>query len=430
MRSTRPAFTERELLFVHQIRPSRKWWRRVRAAVRAAVRRPHARQPLSSQGSQRTPYNELVISDLILTHFSAVGRYMQCSVSYCSIFLVVDLLRNTRIVFEPREANVRQESCDDFVFLNATTLFAYNWPALSLFRLFPEDGRAEKIVVRLPHNRPGVLVFTEIRGTNVEDKPFLFKSPGAHRIQLARLDVDEARVEVDCELESPAENCVYGLSADGRFVYAFNHHDLHALHVLDVAEKKWAKRKLSGEIDPTLHPTGLVCSSDHAYFFGRKLDPALLEYHCCGGYLPQTPVYRCSFEELEWRELPVGIDRLEQLAPIVNAESGGDDGLLLLARPDRHTSRIHRLLFRTPDSLLRLSVDALRRSRLDWRGSKGFHAIMSRQPAASVLPSVYPNMQPIPRVTAEKSPVYRRELADRRLVSRLRSLFSFGRLRD
>ncbi|KAI6241883.1 hypothetical protein M3Y99_00290900 [Aphelenchoides fujianensis] len=57
--------------------------------------------------------------------------------------------------------------------------------------------------------------------------------------------------------------------------------------------------------------------------------------------------------------------------------------------------RVH--AWTTPDSLVRLAVDALRRHNLDVVGKEEFHAVMNG-PCKSVFPSFYAGMTPIPRL--------------------------------
>ncbi|KAI6241846.1 hypothetical protein M3Y99_00286800 [Aphelenchoides fujianensis] len=109
-------------------------------------------------------------------------------------------------------------------------------------------------------------------------------------------------------------------------------------------------------------------------------------------------VFRLDLRQFAWTKLHRVCNTIRRISAIVGPESGEAGGLLLLNR-DEGTWRmeVFRLLFQTPDSLVRLAVDALRRHNLDVVGKKEFHSVM-KGPCKGVFPLLYAGMTPIPRL--------------------------------
>ncbi|KAI6221940.1 hypothetical protein M3Y99_01520300 [Aphelenchoides fujianensis] len=379
-------------------RPSRKW-----------------RQENSAEGSESgalllhrrlNPYNEFCYKESPVIRFSPDGRLAFLFSESYMLLHVVDLLRNTRIVFKANDAS-GMGVCD-FAVVNPTTVIANQPQSVWLFRLDVESATFETIELEALRDAGLSYVFTEIRGTGVELNRAVLNQRWGTELRFVRLNVDAARLEVDAVVEVEGAHD-YRLSADGRRLYGLSIHyqELNALDVYDIEQKKWSTRKLAGDVGQR-EDCSFAWANDRVFLsgydeveggrphlpFGLKAEPCTSR--CRGGY----SVFGLNLREGEWTKLPIVADHVRRISAIVD-ESGEASGLLVMNEDESDTSNwrmeVYRLLFRTPDSLVRIAVDALRRHNLDVAGKEGFHELMNGA-CKGVLPSLYAGMTPIPRL--------------------------------
>ncbi|KAI6241757.1 hypothetical protein M3Y99_00296100 [Aphelenchoides fujianensis] len=322
--------------------------------------------------SRTTPFNSFICSRPEKFRWSADGRFFY-AVWKDRRLVVLDLVLNTQKEFTSKSPF--SGDIQDFVVVDPLTVVANTWEGLYLFRLNDEAATFESIKLELPDPfrwHTSTLVFTEILGTSGELKRAVLEDGLGEVFVVARLDVRKGRVHVEADgfLEIGMYDtwAAYHLSEDGRFFYSLN----------------W---RYPGGLSTERPSSTLSWSKKHAYFWTfNPSDPT-----------HRWLVYRCDFARLRWEKLPIRPTELHWVSAITNEESGEDEGLLLLCLPRRGQPEVHRRLFKTPDSLVHLAVDALRRHNLDVVGKEEFHAVISQPPFKDLFPPLYANMQPIPR---------------------------------
>ncbi|KAI6241914.1 hypothetical protein M3Y99_00294500 [Aphelenchoides fujianensis] len=365
--------------WVYQVRPSTKELveeRQQAAATPSSITLPT---------KLKVPYSQFLYEDMRKLKLSPDGRYAYFFRCWPEGLVVVDLLRNVRSAFHPTGAPLRLPK--DFLIVNPTTIVVLDHARVLLLRLSVEENTYDAVV--LQHRTLPLLpayVFTEISGTNVELKRATAERAPTSRVHFVRLNVDAARLQVGRE-ERTDRPLVHRLSEDGRSLYAIDLDRPTILCVFDLEQQTWSSSKLKGDIDgtPSWRDGRLAWGDECVYFWGRFDSD-------------QFSVFRCNLERLQWENLPFTMDPSDRLLPLVNAETGGEDGLLIVRCDEEQKNvEIYRLLLNTPDSLLRLCVDVLRKTRIDGDGELGFHAVMTSECGRKILPTIYSNMTPIPR---------------------------------
>ncbi|KAI6243149.1 hypothetical protein M3Y99_00138300 [Aphelenchoides fujianensis] len=275
----------------------------------------------------------------------------------------------------------------DFAVVSPMAIFVLEPHALWLFRLNVEGGTFETIELeRRPDSWP-VYVFTEISGRGIELKQVALNQCYSTEIRFVRLDVDAARLKVDA-VEQLAAARDYRLTSDGRLLYGLptSSKELDTLHVFDIQQRKWSTKQLSGEVG-RLEGCAFAWTKDRVFLAGYEEADAECRYS----------VFRLDLRQLAWTKLPIVADSIRRISAIVDEESGEAVGLVVMNEDESgEKMEVFRLLYRTPDSLVRLAVDALRRHNLDVVGKEEFHAVMNG-PCKSVFPSLYAGMTPILR---------------------------------
>ncbi|KAI6243222.1 hypothetical protein M3Y99_00146500 [Aphelenchoides fujianensis] len=370
--------------WVHQVRPS--------ATDLAGKPQQVTATPFGSPSTllmeRGDSYNHFFYKDMRKLKLSRDGRYAYFFRCWPEGLVVVDLLRNVRTAFHSTGEPLRLPK--DFLVVNPTTIVVLDHAAVLLLRLSAEENTYDAVVLQHRTLPPlPAYVFTEISGTNVELKQATAERAPTSRVHFVRLNVDAARLHVDRE-ERTDRPLVHHLSEDGRSLYAIDLEQPATLCVSDLEQQTWSSTELTGDIDAThsWHDGQLVWSDECVYFWGRSRNSSSCE----------ISTYRCDLEQLQWKEMPLTMDRNDQLLPLGNAETGGNDGLTIV-RCDEEQKKveIYRLLLKTPGPLLRLCVDALRKTQINVKAEHGFHAVMTSECGRKILPSIYPNMTPRPR---------------------------------
>ncbi|KAI6233124.1 hypothetical protein M3Y99_00947900 [Aphelenchoides fujianensis] len=365
--------------------------------------------PLESEDSlaaKRSPWltlsgpfgltTEWGVSDLRL---SPDGRYAFCFSYGVRRFVVLDLVRHTQLAFHSKERE--RTIIQDFAVISPSMIVALQVDSLRLIRLDVESGTFEWLGWGRRPGRATAFVFKEIRGRNVHLKQAVLNCSESERISFIRLDIDRGQLEEMWTERPNFTSTSYRLSEDGRSLYAISRADLSRLHVYDIKSGTWSWMNLTGDI-PRFHQGLFYFSSpEHAYFAGRVPFGK-----------PRHSIFCCDLDRLEWKHLSImTAHELLHIASFVD-EEGEHNGMMLVEKNTRDNQlEFHRFLYRqalqfirpltvvcrTPDSLLRLAVDALRRSHIGVKRPLGFHRIMSTECGKKILPSAYPDMQPIPR---------------------------------
>ncbi|KAI6241807.1 hypothetical protein M3Y99_00301500 [Aphelenchoides fujianensis] len=356
-------------------------------------------QKLLLQKEERDPCNEFCLKGRNTVRYSPDGRYAYVIFDQNPRVCVVDLVRNSQTIFKAK-ASFEMEAFD-FVVVNATTIIAFDLNgSLLLFRLSTKDGTFERVELERKNDPWAffVYVITEIKGTGVELKQAVLQGARTANLRFIRVNVDQGSSKVYAELHTASPDATHKLSEDGRLLYAASTHDLRTLHTFDVQKRSWTTSKLAFDVKQ-LRSYPIVWSRKHAYFAAFEEE---------GENRGRNSVFRLDLERREWKRLPIAVDKCVLVSPITNAESGEDEGLLIPKQNCEHgATKVYRVLLKTPDSLLRLAVDALREFNLDVVGKEEFHTVMANEWGKKVLPAVYPNMKPIPRFFAEENKTLR-----------------------
>ncbi|KAI6243155.1 hypothetical protein M3Y99_00139100 [Aphelenchoides fujianensis] len=176
------------------------------------------------------------------------------------------------------------------------------------------------------------------------------------------------------------------LGCDGRLLFGLPTYsrELDTLHVFDIEQRAWSTKQLTGELEGCT----FAWAEDRVFLSGYEEVDGECRYS----------VSCLDLQQLAWTKLPIVADSIRCISAIVDEESGEAVGLVVMNEDESGGKmKVFRLLFRTPDSLVRLAVDALRRHNLDVVGKEEFHAVMNG-PCKSVFPSLYAGMTPILRL--------------------------------
>ncbi|KAI6230673.1 hypothetical protein M3Y99_01037700 [Aphelenchoides fujianensis] len=352
--------------------------------------------PVRRNGEPLPEYNQFFYSAINKIAFSPCTRYMYGFWHRHSRFVVVDLLRNTQIVFKSPE-RVRLV-IEHFVVVGPTLVIAAETKALWLVRLNPEDGSFRLIELEGDLGQSPVYVFTEIRGRGVDVRRAIVN--GNQRMRFVRLDVDAGRLQVDGEDEMDDRDCSFGLSPDGRRLYAVSRNSLTRLHVFDMTSRRWSERPIAGDLQREVNvgPRTSTNGKWNIWDFAWTGDRVYLQTCKVVDGLLRFALLSTELERPQWESLSIMSTRFLHIAPMRSEESGEEDGVAIVWTSWHHDEMIvYRLFRKTPVPLLQSAIDALRNSNLDVTGIEGFHAVMGGNFGKTVLPSVFPNMTPIPR---------------------------------
>ncbi|KAI6243201.1 hypothetical protein M3Y99_00144000 [Aphelenchoides fujianensis] len=329
-------------------------------------------------------YNEFCSKGEPVMRFSPDGRLAYLLFENAMQLHVVDLIRNCQMHRVQKPLDVF-----DFVVVSPTAIVVLETYALWLFRLDVENGTFEAIELERQPDYSVNYIVTEIRGTHVAFRSTVLQQyysyPSEHRF--VRLNVDEARLTVDA-VEPLTVDLDLHLTADGRWLYGLpiQPKNPDSLHVFDMERRTWSTKKLTGEIG-RLDGGLFAWAEDRVFFYCCQVMDNEWRYF----------LFELDLRQLAWTKLPIVVDKFCRISAIVDEESGEAAGLLVLDK-DKSTDQtdVYRLLFRTPDSLVRLAVDALRHHNLDVVGKEEFHNVMNG-PCKNVFPLLYAGMTPIPR---------------------------------
>ncbi|KAI6227562.1 hypothetical protein M3Y99_01243000 [Aphelenchoides fujianensis] len=221
------------------------------------------------------------------------------------------------------------------------------------------------------HLRPSY-VLTEITGDEANVKHAVIQWRWeCTELHFCRLHLDDARLDVDWTepMEDP-ENVVYNLE-----------------------EKTWTTKGMSGYSFQSYGSFEAFRSTENVYFLTREeqdyppydKDPSMAYAH------------RCNLKEAKWEILRVDATDMLEIAPLVNAESGEDEGFLAVSYETVEGQyRVDRYLFNTVDSLERLAMDAFRKHNMNAKGDFNFHFFLNETtPGKKILPSMYSGMKPL-----------------------------------
>ncbi|KAI6233125.1 hypothetical protein M3Y99_00948000 [Aphelenchoides fujianensis] len=262
----------------------------------------------------------------------------------------------------------------DFAVVSPTELLVLEYYDLWLCRLDVESRTLKRILVEEREDQNPTYVFTEISGTHVDVK---------------RTVLNHYNSSEDAGGYEMRDDHDYRLSADGRWLFglSLDSAELDTLHVFDIERKEWSAKKVTGEIG-RLQDRLFAWAEDRVFLCGYEEVSKKRRYY----------VFCLDLRQLAWTKVPLVAENVRQISAIVDEESGKADGLLIVNEDEKNKKmEIYRLLYRTPDSLVRLAVDALRRHNLNVVGEQEFHSVMNG-PCKGALPSLYAGMTSIPRL--------------------------------
>ncbi|KAI6242114.1 hypothetical protein M3Y99_00251700 [Aphelenchoides fujianensis] len=323
--------------------------------------------------------------------YSWDGRYAYCLCKKLSELLIIDFVRQAQLLLKPKESSF-DGTIGEFLLVNATTIVALGEGGLWLLRMHVEAAEFEAIQLAA-HDSAPAYVFTEIAGTGVDvQQAVLQLHSSSAQLRFCRLHVDDARLDVDwTEPVEGAEN-FFQLSKDGRSLFGISTKEYDVLHVYDVKQKTCTSREMGGCVydhdDHWIAPEAFR-SAESVYVLTFEEEEYPPHYSCAA--------YRCNLQDAKWERLWIDTYRMGPVAPLVNAESGEDEGLLGV-RLDGWEGRqeVDRYLFNTVDSLERLAMDAFRKHNMNVKGDFNFQFFLNETtPGKKILPSMYPNMKPL-----------------------------------
>ncbi|KAI6230543.1 hypothetical protein M3Y99_01054500 [Aphelenchoides fujianensis] len=325
-----------------------------------------------------------------IDRYSRDGRYAYCLCKEASELVIIDFVRHAQLLLKPRESF--EGSVGEFLLVNLTTIVALGGGGLWLLRMHVEVGEFEALQLAA-HDSAPAYVLTEIAGKQVDVKRAVLQLRSkSSQLRFGRLHVDDARLDVDwTEPVDGAEN-FFQLSKDGRSLFGISTKEYDLLFVYDLEQKACTTRELAGYVhdhDEHWIPDEAVRSAEHVYVLTFE------EYKYPPGYT--CVAYRCNLQEARWEWLPIYTRQMGPVAPLVNAESGEDEGLLGV-RLDGWEGRqeVDRYLFNTVDSLQLLAMDAFRKHHMNVKGDLNFHFFLNETtPGKKIFPSLYPNMKPL-----------------------------------
>ncbi|KAI6233183.1 hypothetical protein M3Y99_00944100 [Aphelenchoides fujianensis] len=281
-----------------------------------------------------------------IDRYSRDGRYAYCLCKELSELLVVDFVRHAQLLLKPTQSF--EGSVAEFLLVNSTTIVALGERGLWLLRLHAEDGEFETIQLAA-HDAAPTYVLTEIAGKEVDVRQAVLQLRStSSQLRFGRLHVDDARLDVDwTESVDGAEN-FFQLSKDGRSLFGISTKEYDVLYVYDIEQKTCSTREMAGYVhdhDEHWIPDEAFRSAENVY-------------------------------DAKWERLPIYTRQMGPVAPLVNAESGEDEGLLGV-RLDGWEGRqeVDRYLFNTVDSLQLLAMDAFRKHHMKVKGDLNFHTL-------------------------------------------------------
>ncbi|KAI6242212.1 hypothetical protein M3Y99_00262400 [Aphelenchoides fujianensis] len=305
--------------------------------------------------------------------------------------------RDGRYAYSPVQEALRpQESFEgsigEFLLLNATTIVALGEGGLWLLRMHVGDAEFEAIQLAA-HDSAPTYVLTEITGTGVDVKHAVLQLHShSAELHFCRLHVEDARLDVDWTERTEDPDKFFQLSKDGRSFFGISTKEYDVLHVYDIEQKTCTSREMAGcvyEHDEHWIAPETFRSVESVYVLTFEEEEYPPHYSCTA--------YRCNLQEAKWERLWIDTYQMGPVAPLVNAESGEDVGLLgvrLDGWDGKH--RVDRYLFNTVDSLERLAIDAFRKHNMNVKGDFNFHFFLNETtPGKKILPSMYPNMKPL-----------------------------------
>ncbi|KAI6189346.1 hypothetical protein M3Y99_01939900 [Aphelenchoides fujianensis] len=288
------------------------------------------------------------------TRYSRDGRYACCLCEHLSELLIVDFVRHAQLLLKPKSPF--SGTVDEFVLVNPTTMVAigergetfHDERGLWLLRMHVEEGAFETIKLA-EHEAVPAYVLTEITGKNVDVKHVVIQRQWMSRtIRFCRLHVDKARLDVDWTERAEDAGQFFQLSKDGRSLFGISTEEYDVLYVYDIEQKTCSTREMAGYVhdhDEHWIPDEAFRSAENVY-------------------------------DAKWERLPIYTRQMGPVAPLVNAESGEDEGLLGV-RLDGWEGRqeVDRYLFNTVDSLQLLAMDAFRKHHMKVKGDLNFHTL-------------------------------------------------------
>ncbi|KAI6238788.1 hypothetical protein M3Y99_00660900 [Aphelenchoides fujianensis] len=319
-----------------QMSAGAKYWRRWRPVEYSP---PRARPPLKRRklsGADRDQkevdepfvYNAPDLKGLI--RCSPDGRYVYSFVDSVDL-LIIDLYRSMQKVLKP--AVEWGGSLEDFVVVNPNAIFllvsgrrcvrgalgCYK----ALYRLrFSDDGDVYEctLVSHTGESLSWTIVFSQITGRQVDVKQAVLGSRGD--LAFYHVDVDEPRaIEQSGDIELPENTRFVGrLSENGRKFYAMGE-DPKVLHVYWLNEKAWTEAVLNTDAMQSNFVIDKCFWTANTLY--AKVDP---KEHSPKDFL----LFRCDLKQKRWEEMAVDAEDLEHIFPLVNSESGEEDGILLL----------------------------------------------------------------------------------------------------
>ncbi|KAI6227548.1 hypothetical protein M3Y99_01241300 [Aphelenchoides fujianensis] len=320
------------------------------------------------------------------------GRYAYCLCKKFSELLIVDFVRQAQLFLKPKQSSF-DGSIGEFLLVNPTTIVALGEGGLWLLRMHVEDESFEMIQLAA-HNSAPAYVLTEVTGTGVDVKQAVLQLHLKNdELRFGRLHVNDARLEVDwTKPVEDAEN-FFQLSKDGRSLFGVSAKEYDVLRVYDIEQKSCNTRGLAGRVPRNNDEWEVPCqafrSVQHVYVLTFEEDIYPPYYTC--------DAYRCNLQEAKWEMLWADVGEVHRIVPLVNAESGEDEGFLIVrSRGFKGGYNVERYLFNTVDSLEHLAMDAFRKHNTNVKGDFNFHFFLNEtMPGKKILPSMYPNMKPL-----------------------------------
>ncbi|KAI6192925.1 hypothetical protein M3Y99_01905700 [Aphelenchoides fujianensis] len=323
--------------------------------------------------------------------YSRDGRYAYCLDRHLSELLIIDFVRQAQLLLKPKESSF-EAYINEFLLVNATTIVALGEGGLWLLRMHVEAESFEMIQLAA-HDSAPTYVLTEITGTAVDVQQSALQLH-SHSAQLlfGRLNVEEARLDVDWTESVDGAQNFFHLSKDGRSLFGISTEEYDVMHVYDLEQKTCCTREMAGCVydhDEHWIASEAYRSMENVYVLTFEEDEYDPYYEC--------EAYRCNLQDAKWERLPINTYHMGPLAPLVNAESGEDEGLLAVSYgASKGKCYVARYLFNTVDSLERLAMDAFRKHNMNVKGAFNFHTFLNETtPGKKILPSMYPNMKPL-----------------------------------
>ncbi|KAI6242084.1 hypothetical protein M3Y99_00247900 [Aphelenchoides fujianensis] len=334
-----------------------------------------------------------------IVRYSRDGRYAYCFSDDLSELLIVDFVRHAQLRLKPKSAF--GGIVEEFVLVNPTAMIAigergetfHDERGLSLLRMDVE-GESFETIKLAEHEAVPTYVLTEITGKDVDVKhAVIHKQWTSRTICFCRLHVDDARLDVDWTERAEDAGLFFQLSKDGRSLFGISTKEYDVLHVYDIEQKTCTTKEMAGCVydDHEDHLPDEASGSVENLYVRKWQDEEHAPYYAWS-------TYRCNLPEAKWERLSIDTCDMDPVAPLVDAKSGEDEGFLAVSYEHCEKKyRVDRYLFNTVDSLERLAMDAFRKHNMNVKGDFNFHFFLNETtPGKKILPSLYPNMKPLP----------------------------------